>query len=70
MRKWLPSTKLLIAVGALILSNILLTVGENQDLFANVPDPWRTLITVALTAATGYMVKERNLTAAQLHGKP
>ena len=65
----MPATKVITAVAMVILTNVVMPLGANQDLFATVPDPWRTVITSMLTFTAAYLVKERNLTADQLHGK-
>lgn len=64
----MPATKVITAVAMIIVSNTVMALGANQDLFATVPEPWRTIITSVLSFAAAYMVKERNLTPDQLHG--
>lgn len=62
----MPSTKLLVSLVAYVAGNIVITVGANTDVWAPVPDPWRTVIVTLVAALAGWVVRARHLAPSEI----
>lgn len=62
----MPSTKLLVSLLAYVAGNIVITLGANTDVWAPVPDPWRTIITTLVAYAAGFVVRARHLAPSEI----
>lgn len=62
----MPSTKLLASLVAMVAGNAIIVLGSTADIWAPIPDPWRTMIVTFMAAAAGWVVRARHLAPSEL----